>query len=132
MVSFAEPKFLASLRALEPNGAFPQKMLKMFGLTFFEKKKIQILCWTVSYLVERKYCLSSTQKQFPCFVFLSLATIRNMFSYFSLQTILRKFISGFVTNISFLAFSNVCSFKNQKERTDLMKFLILKNDKQKK
>jgi hypothetical protein len=37
MVSFAEPKFLASLRALEPNGAFPQKMLKMFGLTFFEK-----------------------------------------------------------------------------------------------
>jgi len=37
MVSFAELKFLASLRTLEPNGAFPQKMLKMFGLTFFEK-----------------------------------------------------------------------------------------------
>jgi hypothetical protein len=43
MVSFAELKFLASLRTLEPNGAFPQKMLKMFGLTFFEKKITNIM-----------------------------------------------------------------------------------------
>jgi hypothetical protein len=43
MVSFAELKFIASLRTLEPNEAFPQKMSKMFGLTFFEKKITNIM-----------------------------------------------------------------------------------------